>query len=934
MRLIAKERILLYLLEAAPPQDTAEVSPALTQDGVAQGSWIEVRHVRQFVRPLLEDGLVQERQAHVIGTRQRRKVYELTEAGRVAAFRLRQRVGASVLQVQDDTGTRETTLADALRLAGGQASLLGLVRRAQEAQPVELGGGVSVPPTSLVAMVAGAPRLKNFVGRRRELQLICAERKGPRVFVVRGVAGIGKSSLAAAACEALRGTRNLYWRRVRPWDSSATILAGLGEFLAALGRRDMRAALGRGETGRAVEALRRDLAGTRSFLVFDDAHEASPDALSGFRVVVEAIGEARDVRALFLTRRSLRFYDRRDVEIAGLAREMDLEGLEPSEVAALMAVQGRDPQTAKLARRLGGHPLFLELLRSSDPLMGGVSRLTSVRNFIDEEVYRDLSGPERTMMKLAALYRTPVPSAALFGVPGLTYDALLALRERALIRAVGEESFEVHDTIRDYFESILTDEEKTSLAGHAIRQLRSLAARAEGSGDYPTAVDCLSNALRLPMPAPDRTTLLEALGDVQECIGNLPEMLDAYKEGIRSTEDPVIIARLHRKTARAFLARDDPRPASAEVEAGLVVLGAIRSVERGWLEGMRGVVVAETDRTNAARAIASLHAGMKAFREHGEKVGEMETLIFLGYYRQFLGDLDDAERCYREALELAISVADQRFMADAHGRLAYFYAFWRPDLDKALDHLRAMESLARHLDYYRRSYAAWWKGLIRAELLGDYPGAEASLNDYVALARETYDAGSIFTGNGELANLAYYRGRIAEARGRYEGQWREAQVARWMSCNWPIEHGVNSLWMAAECCLQQGDRPGFERLAAELDRQGMQERMTHRTVMTNVLRGLQAFVQGDEDGFEAFFAHGLEAAEQAFQARTSPHEVPAYLIPYFYGVALLAQGRADEASAHIDRALGNLNGYGLKVRRETLLHAQERFVQVLRDWAR
>ncbi len=51
LRLTAKERILLHLLEFTKYADSVEVPPGMTQEGIAQTAWILVPHVTQYVRP-------------------------------------------------------------------------------------------------------------------------------------------------------------------------------------------------------------------------------------------------------------------------------------------------------------------------------------------------------------------------------------------------------------------------------------------------------------------------------------------------------------------------------------------------------------------------------------------------------------------------------------------------------------------------------------------------------------------------------------------------------------------------------------------------------------------------------------------------------------------------------------------------------------------
>ena len=77
MRLAAKERILLHLLDYAKFAEAVQVPHEMAQDRIASRAGIDLRHFSQYVRPLVREGTIRERLAHVEGQDQRRKVYEL-----------------------------------------------------------------------------------------------------------------------------------------------------------------------------------------------------------------------------------------------------------------------------------------------------------------------------------------------------------------------------------------------------------------------------------------------------------------------------------------------------------------------------------------------------------------------------------------------------------------------------------------------------------------------------------------------------------------------------------------------------------------------------------------------------------------------------------------------------------------------------------------
>src|SRR5690349_10031950 len=120
MRLTSKERILLYLLDVAKLDVSVEVPSDLTQEGVSHGSRIDLRHLPQYIHPLIRDGLVLERRAHVRGIRQRRKVYGLTDAGAIVSVRLREKVKSEVVRVKTERGSRDTTVFRLHESLGGR----------------------------------------------------------------------------------------------------------------------------------------------------------------------------------------------------------------------------------------------------------------------------------------------------------------------------------------------------------------------------------------------------------------------------------------------------------------------------------------------------------------------------------------------------------------------------------------------------------------------------------------------------------------------------------------------------------------------------------------------------------------------------------------------------------------------------------------------
>ena len=132
MRLTAKERILIHLSDYAKYSEAVEVPAEMGQETLAQAAGIYLQHVRQFLDPLMKEGLVRERTAHVKGHRRRLKVYNLTESGRLVAARLQGQVRTEEIRVRDAQGERLATVAEILRGSTGPIPLSMIVREMGE----------------------------------------------------------------------------------------------------------------------------------------------------------------------------------------------------------------------------------------------------------------------------------------------------------------------------------------------------------------------------------------------------------------------------------------------------------------------------------------------------------------------------------------------------------------------------------------------------------------------------------------------------------------------------------------------------------------------------------------------------------------------------------------------------------------------------------
>jgi tetratricopeptide (TPR) repeat protein/DNA-binding PadR family transcriptional regulator len=891
MRLTAKERIILHLLEYRKYSEEVEVPRDVTQEGIAKAVWVDLPHLAQYMRPLIREGLVRERTAHVKESRRRRKVYNLTEGGQTTAVRLREKMRSEVVTLRDADGMREATVSEVLKMMGDRATLLEIAHQVDELGAIDARLVAAPPAGTFVEILSDAPQVERFVGRSRELDAIVREDGGARILVVRGVAGIGKSALGAKACGVLRGKRNLFWHRIRPWDSRESILFQVGGFLAALGKPGLQVVLSQGQAARAPQVFREDVRGTRSYLVFDNAEDVTPEALAFFRLLVEAVAEAPDVRALILSRRSLPFYNRRDVVLKRLVAEVDLKGLESHDVAAYLSKYGRPGTPLEVAQRVRGHPLALELLGSQDSPSGS---LGNVRRYLEEEIYGSLSEAERGMMKVASLYQVPVPREALFARPEWPHDILLSLVEKSLLRAVGETRVEVHETIREFFSGVFTPAERREVTHFVVDQLHHLASGAGRESDFGRAAGYLHNAIQLSASAPERLSLLEALGEVKVRAGDLLATSVAYRTAMKGTRDPVCLARLHRKLGAAFRDWGEAKQANEEVEAGLAVLGDASGPERGWLHVVRSRILELGAELREAQEEAE--AALRIFQNAGDLRGQAEALSQMGRLAWYTGAMEDgrpiADRYLREALDLSRTVGDPALTANILVNMMSVASWQFGDAKRAQEIFSAVEALPGALDHPTirlrfLSSRAWF----RSAILGDHASARSDIVEFESLAKLLRNDDEVAYGKYLRSAEAQLAGDLSEAGRCLEGaleSFRRLGNTRFAQ---------STLFLLALHRLMERDVAGFRSLLTELD-QASRVGSAEWLVNAKMARALDDGIQGDWPKAEHIFRELLHELERRpVASQLSRLERPR--VYACYGVVLKVMGRTNDGEEFI-----------------------------------
>ena len=447
-----QDRVLLHLAEHIAQNDRYIVGPELTRPGIAQACAQHPPNVSRTMRTLLREEMVTEHTRTIRGEDRRQKTWQLTDKGKSSSEQLTKNLGSIKVLLRDSNGELlEVEASEAPERLSADISLLQVLMHAQHEGVLTYGdirfGAISkrseesIPKPGRLTPMTGAhatyhnkpPVTRPVHGRTDELQDLHEwfdERKP--CAVVHGIAGIGKSTLVAhwlAQRVEDEPHLSICWYPCQPWDRSlglATSLLhrfGIDEShdpynlietlpLTPGGKIDVDAWRRRLLTyltdARTIRERFKDEAGGPPpywLIVLDDVHHMEEQAKDLLGALLQ-ISTKAPLRLLFISRTTLKVYDRRDVHTRNIVREYPISGLSLEETKAWLNDLDHPSKLKadEVHAATGGHPLALELLELyGQPTHGDWLR------FLDEEILTSLPDNEQNLLATLALAEKPMP---------------------------------------------------------------------------------------------------------------------------------------------------------------------------------------------------------------------------------------------------------------------------------------------------------------------------------------------------------------------------------------------------------------------------------------------------------------------------------------------------------------------------------------------
>jgi|GEM_PF-2703054 len=494
--LTVSERMLLHLLDYPDIEGCFDAPFEVSQEGISRAVSIHRKHFMQNMKKLIDCGYVGSKLSHVEGSKQRKAVYflkwdgiwqakkikdevekiEVTlPDGKIPISELKKRMRKSygeILSMLDE----DLKLKEIKELETSKEPTASMINENQQnvyniatltKQEKEKDARYSrdiysddiykdiIDKFECIKSSMVLPEIRHFFGRDRELALIRDMLKKRKIIVVRGIAGIGKTTLAAKLLAEHKPEFKFYYK-IKEWDSLRNVLSAFSHHLSKLGKPKLMRHLSVPQELDITETsyLILNEFPEGSIIVFDDVHNASERILQFLKAMAFAIIEF-NVNMLVLEREHVPFYDRRRATLEGIVYEMNLEGLD--EKSAFEFIKNLHPriEPSKLISITGGHPLALEL---ADDMF--TTESCDAMKFVGEEIAKKIDSEET---KLCEALSVLFSSAEYEYIREIAKPRVLdSLIEKGIVKEK-DKNYEMHDLIKEYFLSRLSKNEISKL---------------------------------------------------------------------------------------------------------------------------------------------------------------------------------------------------------------------------------------------------------------------------------------------------------------------------------------------------------------------------------------------------------------------------------------------------------------------------------------
>lgn len=781
------------------------------------------------------------------------------------------------------------------------------------------------------------PDVTGLVGREAELSYYQAELRSSGIAIITGMAGVGKTALAAMLANRVASPDKIFWHQFYEGEGVDVLVWALARFLAARGRdimwRTLQCVL---QTGGQLppnetmfDLLLQHARGHGYVLCLDDFHFVEDDPLLVHLIsLAQALMRKREL-ALILTSRQLPVFMHAD-ELKPLA------GLTKVDAEMLLRARGfaaSEDLLAALYVQTDGNPQFLTLAvdvlkRSSDParLIGHLDNFGSINGLLRE--FNDgLSLPEKAVMGAVSVLldhggNEGVLHALLDEEEDVT-DILWDLADRYLIIRSGEPSdwiYSQHAIVQAFYYRRLKRAKRCQMhlrAGHHYEHVEPDTLRAavhfEHGGDLKRATDLATGNLwamvnrgqarplqlllqRLSQQALSPVQQAEvniALGDVYRMLGQSDLARASYQ--IAFERDLPLLERPNQSTlrAKACVGMADLLEYSAPQEAVEWVNQELEGLEdQQSLDAAALYLKLSGAHFNLSNYDLALDAAEYALRTLGDAPSPLlaRTFISLSNASAARGDIVRASEYTKRSLAISQPLGDVFCMLTAIGNSGVD-KFLAGDTAGAIAALQEALGLAEKLGSLRDQARLHGNLGVAYVRTGEDDLAFEALSHGVELGQQSNALEYVISAQLGWAELHLRRGELDHS----ESALKEAET--WSQSMEALDQMIEVSWRRAELALARNDLTVAHRYAQQALVTAKRLKAPADEAFCLKVLGQVFWASGDHDAAVTAFASSLALLDGL---RSYPFD--AACTKMAWGSALLSGSNPDDGRALLQEA--------------------------------
>jgi tetratricopeptide (TPR) repeat protein len=469
-----KSRVLIYLHSFIKYRDGYMMPQEITQKGISKGLWTTQQVLSKELKGLVDKGLLTERRNHVRNEKRMYKTYHLTSEGLKNVEDIKtmlQNITIHVVDLDGNHGMKKLDeITTAFRLRVRTVEMLNYLSNKDVLNYNRFQEYLETKRESdFISVLHRLPRLKYFFGREKERQDFrnWLEIDTSRVNLIKGIAGIGKTTYLTKVIQENKKNWNIFFYSIREWSTPRNLIINIAHFLEQLKKTrvtDMIENRADFDIKRSILIFEELFKDSRTLLIFDDVQKADTRMIDFLTAILKS-RIVQDVKLVFAGRD----FSREDAKGLREASKqvLELAGLDMHSSEQMLAGRGIHRSDFDVIYNFtGGHPLALELVDT-----GTGSPDMNLKLFIKEDVISKLTKPEKEILRFVSIFRHPFNANALladhgndegiFDLEELSFvtgkkqakkegNLVECLVDRSILLHNGD-SYYLHDIFKDFF---------------------------------------------------------------------------------------------------------------------------------------------------------------------------------------------------------------------------------------------------------------------------------------------------------------------------------------------------------------------------------------------------------------------------------------------------------------------------------------------------